>query len=186
MEKAKSLILIVDDHPDVLRIIKLVLEGEGYQVWTATNGQNAMERLEAGLARRNKQGYMGDSVKYLPDLILSDIIMPIMDGYAFYEQTRSHPALNHIPFIFLSAKTEDMDIRYGKELGADDYLSKPFEPADLLASVRGKLKRISQRRSLMLQFVGDTSKPPMLGVIFMISFILVVIFVAIIVIFMLT
>jgi two-component system alkaline phosphatase synthesis response regulator PhoP len=83
MEAAKPLIMVVDDHPAVIEVVRVILEKEGYQVWTATNGQHALERLEAALARRRRHGDFGEEKKYLPDLILSDIIMPIMGRIAY-------------------------------------------------------------------------------------------------------
>jgi DNA-binding response OmpR family regulator len=118
----------------------------------------------------------------LPDLILADIMMPLMDGYAFYERVRANPYLNHIPFIFLTAKSSEVDVRLGKELGADDYLTKPFSPEDLLASVRGKLRRVEQQRELAAQFTGDPDKP--VGVVVLIALAVVIISVAICLIFL--
>jgi DNA-binding response OmpR family regulator len=77
-------------------------------------------------------------------LILADVAMPRMNGYQLYQRVRENPEWMAIPFIFLTARAMDSDIRYGKELGADDYLTKPFEPEDLFAAVRGKLKRARQ------------------------------------------
>ncbi|MDD1778063.1 MAG: response regulator, partial [Candidatus Helarchaeota archaeon] len=74
-------------------------------------------------------------------LILSDIIMPKMDGYDFFRAVSSNPQFSHIPFIFVSARAEPDDIRFGKMLGADDYITKPFKDADLLAVIAGKLNR---------------------------------------------
>jgi DNA-binding response OmpR family regulator len=108
--------------------------------------------LEAAFQGNEEQGA---SLDHLPDLILADIMMPLMDGFTFYERVVSNPYLNHIPFIFLTAKSSGDDIRQGKELGVDDYLTKPFAPEDLLASIRGKLKRVKQRRTLAWQFLGE-------------------------------
>ena len=181
MEAAKPLIMVVDDHPAVLEVIRVTLEREGYQVWTATHGQHALERLEAALTRRRQRGDFGEETKYLPDLIVSDIMMSVMDGYEFYEETRANPYLNHIPFIFLTAKLEDEDIRYGKELGADDYLTKPIQSDDLLASVRGKLRRVSQQRTLAAQVMGEPDKPSVVGVMILIIFVLLIIFVTVVI-----
>lgn len=181
MEAAKPLIMVVDDHPAVIEVVRVILEKEGYQVWTATNGQHALERLEAALARRRQRSDFDGETKYLPDLILSDIIMPVMDGYEFYEETRANPYLNHIPFVFLTAKQEDEDVRFGKELGADDYLIKPIESDDLLASVRGKLRRVSQRRVLLAQVMGEPGEPSVVGVMILIIFVLLIIFVTVVI-----
>jgi CheY-like chemotaxis protein len=181
MKPTKPLIMVVDDHPEVIEVVRLMLEQDGCQVWAATNGQHALSRLEAGLTRRRRHDDFGQTGKYLPDLILSDIIMPVMDGYAFYEQTRLNPYLNHIPFIFLTAKDDIEDIRRGKELGVDDYLTKPIDPEDLLASVHGKLRRTSQQRAIASLFVGDFDKPSVLGVVLLMVFVLLIIIVTVVV-----
>jgi len=156
----KALIMVVDDNPEFLNGIELTLGMEGYQVWTAIDGQKAFDSLKATFLAEGSEGSSA-RVAYdrLPDLILADIMMPVMDGYEFYGHVRENPFLNDIPFIFLTAKSGDEDIRYGKGLGADDYLSKLAEPEDILASIQGKLKRIEQRRRLAFQFAGDMGKP---------------------------
>jgi DNA-binding response OmpR family regulator len=75
-----------------------------------------------------------------------------MDGYEFYQKVRAHPYTNHIPIIFLTAKSADADVRYGKELGAEDYLSKLASTEDLLASIHGRLNRVEQQKAVMAQF----------------------------------
>ena len=142
-QNSHTLIMVVDDNLEFLNGIQLSLEMEGFQVWTATNGQDALDQLRAAFLGQNQ-----DSTKFvrLPDLILADIMMPVMDGYAFYQQVRDNPHLHDIPFIFLTAKSSDTDIRLGKELGPDDYLTKPCPPDDVLATIKGKLKRAEQRR----------------------------------------
>jgi DNA-binding response OmpR family regulator len=82
-----------------------------------------------------------------PDLIVADIMMPHMDGYELYEATHQDERWLSIPFIFLTAKTDKEDIRLGKEMGADDYLVKPVEKEDLLAAIRGKLKRAAELKA---------------------------------------
>ncbi len=121
-------ILVVDDQPDLLSNLELALESAGYQVLTANDGIEALDILQT----------------YSIDLILADIAMPRMNGYQLYEQVRDNPQWLAIPFLFLTARTLDSDIRYGKELGVDDYLTKPIEPEDLLATVQGKLRRAQQ------------------------------------------
>lgn len=136
---SKQIIMVVDDQPDLVDGVKLILEVEGYDVWTAANGQHALDKLESTFMRRNEQ----DGSRALPDLILADIMMPVMDGYTLFERVKANPYLQKIPFIFLTAKVDDVDIRKGKELGVDDYLTKPAQPDDLLSTIRGKLKRVS-------------------------------------------
>lgn len=152
----EALIMVVDDNPDFLSGVELTLQMEGYRVLTAANGQQALDQLQAAFLGKGEEGA---SLNRLPDLILADIMMPVMDGYEFYDRVRSSPYTNHIPFIFLTAKSSDEDIRRGKELGSDDYLAKPFPPEDLLASVKGKLKRARQRRTMMDRLTEDFNGP---------------------------
>jgi CheY-like chemotaxis protein len=153
-QSKKTLIVVVDDNTEFLNGIGLTLEMEGYQIWTATDGQDALDQLKAAFLAEG----VGEKTR-LPELILVDIMMPVMDGYALYDEMRSNPYLNHIPFIFLTAKSAEEDIRYGKELGADDYLTKLASSEDVLATIRGKLKRAEQQRALAAQFTGDPGKP---------------------------
>ncbi len=118
-------ILIVDDEPDLLDNLEMALAAEGYTVLAAADGLEALAILNT----------------HRVHLIVADIAMPNMNGYQLYEHVRQNAAWITIPFIFLSARTMDSDVRYGKELGVDDYLSKPIRQADLLAAVRGKLRR---------------------------------------------
>lgn len=127
METVAS-ILVVDDEPRLLEGIRLTLEDVGYRVLVAKDGIEALAVLQSQPV----------------DLILADVAMPRMNGYQMYQRVRENPEWMAIPFIFLTARAMDSDIRYGKELGADDYLTKPFEPEDLFAAVRGKLRRAQQ------------------------------------------
>jgi CheY-like chemotaxis protein len=156
IQEQKSLIMVVDDNPDFLSAIELTLEMEGFRVVTASHGQHALDILKSAFEAETRSA---SGVKRLPDLILADIMMPVMDGYVLYERVRANPFLNHIPFIFLTAKSADEDVRYGKELGIDDYLSKLSPPEVVHASIRGRLKRVEQQRALAAQFTGDPSKP---------------------------
>ncbi|MCJ7567156.1 MAG: response regulator, partial [Anaerolineales bacterium] len=135
----KPIILVVEDDMALLEGIRELLELSEYKVLTATNGQEALEVLE----------------KKHPDLIVSDIMMPEMDGYQFHEKVREQPELSAIPFIFLTARGEKADIRRGKELGADDYITKPFDDEDLLVAVRAKLSRWDNLRQQRDEEVAD-------------------------------
>ena len=126
--KTNISILVVDDEPNFLDNIRLALEAEGYRVLSAGNGVEALAVLHSQPV----------------NLILSDIAMPDMNGYQLYERVRERPQWLTIPFVFLTARKLDSDIRYGKELGVDGYLTKPIRAADLLAVVRGKLRRAQQ------------------------------------------
>ncbi len=145
-ENTTARIMIVDDNPEFLAGLKLTLEMENYTVISAADGQQALDILEDALAMRK-------GISPLPDLILVDIMMPVMDGYVFYERVRSNPYTNHIPMIFLTAKDSGGDIQHGKGLGIEDYLTKLASTDEILASIRGKLARIERRRALLEQTV---------------------------------
>lgn len=135
----KPLILVVEDDLALLEGIRELLELTEYKVLTAMNGREGLEVLE----------------KQRPDLIVSDIMMPEMDGYQFHEKVNERPELSTIPFIFLTARGEKSDIRRGKELGADDYITKPFDDEDLLVTVRAKLNRWENLRQQRDEEVAD-------------------------------
>ncbi len=148
--------MIVDDNPEFLNGLKLTLEMEDFKVWAAINGQQALNKLENIFRSKIEDE---SEMARLPDLILADIMMPVMDGYAFYEHVQKNPYLNHILFVFLTAKDDVVDIRYGKELGSDDYIPKLTPTEDLLASIRGKLIRAKQQQAITSQFTWNPSKP---------------------------
>lgn len=125
-------ILVVDDQPDLLQGIEMTLQVVGHRVFTAADGLEALSVLQSRPV----------------DLIIADIAMPRMNGYQLYERVRQNPQWLAIPFIFLTARAMDSDVRYGKELGVDDYLTKPIEVEDLLAAVQGKLRRARQLAQL--------------------------------------
>ncbi len=122
-----SLILVVEDNMDILKNLKITLESSNYNVITALGAEKALKELS--------------TMDKVPDLILSDIMMPVIDGYEFFLKISSNPTWNSIPFIFLSAKSSPDDVRLGKLLGADDYITKPFQMEDLLAVIKGKIRR---------------------------------------------
>ena len=116
-------VLVVDDDRVIQQLLEVNLELEGYQVaGTASDGQEAIA--------------MAAELK--PDLILLDIMMPKMDGLEVCRQLKADPKLSKIPIVLLSARAQDMDIREGLEIGADAYLTKPFDPVELL-DVVGRL-----------------------------------------------
>src|SRR6266705_3518214 len=131
----KTKILIIEDEPGIRRGLALTLKSEGYHVTEAENGR-------AGLEAAGNE---------LPDLVLCDITMPEMDGYAVVEQMRRMPALASTPFIFLTARSEHADVRKGMILGADDYLSKPFTRAELVEAVTVRLKKLAVWREVLAQ-----------------------------------
>jgi signal transduction histidine kinase len=118
-------VLVVEDHEPLLEAIRDILESDHYTVMVATDGVEALQMME----------------KARPDLIIADIMMPRMDGYAFYEAVRGRSEWVTIPFMFLTAKAGKDDVLKGKILGAEDYITKPFEPNELLVAVRARLNR---------------------------------------------
>jgi CheY-like chemotaxis protein len=171
----KPLILVVDDNPEFLSGIKLTLEMEGFRVITANDGQQALDRIRSLPVG---QSQASPEAKRLPDLILADIMMPVMDGYELYERVRAHPYTNRIPFIFLTAKSSEEDTRYGKELGAEDYFSKLDPVEDLLASIRGKLNRVEQQRTVMTEFYEEMGQSRNTGGVILLVVIALLIIVA--------
>ncbi len=118
-------VLIVDDDNILRTVLRHYLEQQGYQVEDARSGTEALTVFE----------------RYAPDLIVSDVAMPEMDGFEFCRQLRSQPQGQLIPFIFLSAKSDLEDRITGHSTGADDYLTKPFEMKELLAKIEAQLER---------------------------------------------
>lgn len=119
-------ILLIEDNEDIRSNTAEILELSNYDVVTAENGKIGLEK----------------ALKHKPDLIICDIMMPVLDGYGVLEAIHNNDEIKHTPFIFLTAKTERADFRKGMDLGADDYLTKPFSGAELLSSVEGRLKKI--------------------------------------------
>jgi two-component system sensor histidine kinase/response regulator len=134
VEKDKNgpTLLLVDDDLAILEGVADLLELHGYNIITATDGVEALEAMH----------------EKAPDLVISDIMMREMDGYEFYEAVRKNPAWTMLPFIFLTARGQTIDIRRGHSLGADAYLTKPFEPEDLLIAIRARLKRMDEIRDV--------------------------------------
>jgi len=117
-----STILVADDEKHIVQLIKLYLTNEGYQVETAADGQEALDK-----ARRLR-----------PDLVVLDLMMPRVDGWEVCRRLRKE---SNVPVIMLTARTEDVDKIVGLELGADDYVTKPFNPRELVARVKAVLRR---------------------------------------------
>jgi CheY-like chemotaxis protein len=112
-------ILVVDDDPTILRLVRLNLEVEGYDVLEATNGREALEAVKA----------------HAPDLVVCDVMMPVMDGLEVVSRLRRDDATATLPIVMLSAKAQDADIRHGRSAGADEYVTKPFDPQELLDAI---------------------------------------------------
>ncbi len=115
-------VLIVDDEPNIIELARLYLERDGYNVEGVTNGQDALSKYNT----------------LNPDLIILDLMLPDIDGFEVCRQIR---AKSSVPILMLTARKEDVDKIVGLELGADDYLTKPFNPRELVARVRAILRR---------------------------------------------
>ena len=122
----KPLVFLVEDDEILVKNFKIFLEMNDYDLLTAINGKRALEILS--------------DLERPPDIIISDILMPLMDGYDFYMKVSENTEWSRIPFFFLSGKTEPDDVRFGKMLGADDYITKPFSPMALLDKISKKIK----------------------------------------------
>ncbi len=118
-------LLVIDDNVDIRENTAEILSLAGYRVSTAENGKRGVEF----------------ALKEIPDLIVCDIMMPDLDGYGVLHLLKKNTATENIPFIFLTAKTERNDFRKGMELGADDYLTKPFDDLELLRAIETRLKK---------------------------------------------
>ncbi|MCP4402940.1 MAG: response regulator [bacterium] len=145
-------ILIVEDEPGMIELLTVALEDEGYEISIASNG-------EQGLYKVTHED---------PDLIISDVMMPDMNGYDFCQQLRSTPKTAAIPFIFLTAKKDVSDRVRGLNLGADDYISKPFHVVEVVARIKTLMMRVKRTRPPQSQqtsmpdteaaFAGDLEK----------------------------
>src|ERR671937_1996730 len=118
-------ILVVDDDPDIARFVEVNLRSAGYDVSVAGNGEEALER----------------AVELRPDLVLLDVMMPKMDGFEVAQRLRRDPRTSSSSTIMLTAKALSADKVLGLSSGADDYIIKPFDPVELLARVKGTLRR---------------------------------------------
>lgn len=132
-------LLVVDDEPNLLMAIAAVLRDQGFEIATARNGKDALLQV----------------AKTLPDLIISDVRMPVMDGYRLARQLRSAPHTKLIPIVFLTAKDETEDRIEGFRAGVDVYLTKPFEPDELIAVVQNILNRVERTRTAITTLVGN-------------------------------
>ena len=134
-------LLVVDDEPNLLRAVAACLKAENYEVGTARSGQEALMQL----------------AESVPDLIISDIRMPGMDGYKLARQLRGSPRTALVPIVFLTAKDETADRIEGFRAGIDAYLTKPFEPDELIAVVNGILIRVERTHSQIARLVSSAN-----------------------------
>jgi len=123
-------ILIAEDERDIRELVNFSLQFGGFTVVQAANGAEAVEQAQ----------------KELPDLILMDVRMPKMTGYEACRQMKSMPELRDIPVVFLSAKGQESEIQTGLEVGAEEYILKPFAPDELVKQVQAVLDRVAARR----------------------------------------
>jgi putative nucleotidyltransferase with HDIG domain len=138
---SQETILIVEDNPILREGLQEMLELDGFAVFTAANGQQALDEM------RDR----------IPDLILSDIAMPVMDGHVFFRAVRERSEWVSIPFVFLTARGEREDVMAGKDMGAEDYLVKPVTREDLITVVNSRLERSHQLHVVQLQQAYETS-----------------------------
>ncbi|AEM71870.1 response regulator receiver protein [Allomuricauda ruestringensis DSM 13258] len=135
-------ILLVEDDTSLRENVAELLELSGFNVCSASNGKIAVDK----------------AIKEQPDLVLCDIMMPEMDGYEVLEQLSSIETTRYIPFIFVSAKTEKQDVRRGMNLGADDYLTKPFEEEELLSAIQCRLEKAKEMGVALAEYPKTTSQ----------------------------
>lgn len=138
---SKETLLIVEDNAVLREGLREMLSFEGFNVLSASNGREALQQMNI----------------VLPDLILSDITMPEMDGYTFFNYVRARQEWVTIPFIFLTARTELEDVLASKNLGAEDYLTKPLSREEIVTAVRSRLARSRQIRMAQLQQAYEAS-----------------------------
>lgn len=118
-------VLVVDDSPSQREMIATLLRTVGMQVAVASNGEEALEYLKSSL----------------PDLVITDVVMPKMNGYEFCRKLKKNPATEHIPVLMCTSKGEEFDRYWGMKQGADAYIAKPFKPNDLNQAVRQLLEQ---------------------------------------------
>ncbi|ARM31219.1 response regulator [Prosthecochloris sp. HL-130-GSB] len=123
MKNTPYSILVVEDQPNTRKLISFVLKKEGYQVQEAENGRAALDICQ----------------KNAPDLILCDVMMPVMDGFELREHLLENEGLRHIPFIFLSARAQTHEVIKAEQLLPQDYITKPAEPDEIVRRVRSHL-----------------------------------------------
>ena len=132
MKKKDIKILLVDDEPDVIEIIRYNLEQEGYNVKTASNGKEALQKAQ----------------KNTPHLIIMDVMMPEMDGIEACEELRSDPTFNDTIIMFLTARGEDYSYVAAFDAGADDYVTKPIKPKIIVSKVKALLRRLKKEEEI--------------------------------------
>jgi two-component system, OmpR family, alkaline phosphatase synthesis response regulator PhoP len=147
---SKARILVVDDEEDILEVVRFNLAKEGYAVTCASSGEEALKEIRA----------------HTPDVVVLDLMLPGLDGMDVCRKVKAAPETAHVPVIMLTAKTEEADMVAGLEIGADDYVTKPFSPRVLLARVKAVLRRrdSADEEPTVLDF-GDLSIHPILHLV---------------------
>ncbi len=124
---AKERILVVEDDEDILQLLRFTLEAAGFEVVTAATGRDGLESAQ----------------RHVPGLVLLDLMLPGMSGFDVCRELKRTPTTEHVPVIMLTARGEEVDRIVGLELGADDYVIKPFSPRELVLRIRAVLKRVT-------------------------------------------
>lgn len=136
-------VLIIEDNPEIRANIVEILELAQYRTQTAENGKIGMEK----------------AVQFQPELIICDIMMPELDGYGVIQALQRNPGLAHTPFIFVTGKDEKEEIRKAMDMGADDYLTKPFSGTELLSAVESRIKKMELTRQDLKSILEKNTKP---------------------------
>jgi len=123
-------VLIVEDDPDARKVLSLILKLDGFEVTTAPGGPEAVKALQVEA----------------PDLLLLDVMMPVMDGYEVCRWVRANPATAHLPVVMLSGKVDPESVTRGIDAGADDYLAKPIKPSNLTKQLRAIAMRVAVKQ----------------------------------------
>ena len=139
---SKEKVLIIEDEKDIVKMLDYNLRKEGFRIFSANNGEDGLD-----MARREN-----------PDLILLDLMLPEMDGLDVCKAVKNDAKTTHIPIIILTAKAQESDKVVGLELGADDYVTKPFSPRELIARIKAVLRRLKEKDKLPeILKIGDMS-----------------------------
>jgi two-component system alkaline phosphatase synthesis response regulator PhoP len=131
-------VLVIDDEQNIRELIKFNLESDGYKVSVAVDGKEGLERLDASI-----------------DLIVLDLMLPEIDGLSLCKKIRNNSSYRHIPIIMLTAKGEEVDRILGLEMGADDYMKKPFSPRELIARIKAVLRRVKYTSAQDQKIAGE-------------------------------
>jgi len=131
-------VLVVEDEPDIRRLVVLHLERDGFRCRTATTGSDALREVKAAI----------------PDLVVLDLMLPEVDGLEVCRRLRRDTSTASVPIIMLTAKSDEVDRIVGLEIGADDYIGKPFSPKELVARVRAVLRRTQPNQATPVLTVG--------------------------------